>query len=137
MELNDWNSDLITIAETARVMHVPQQYAARPAKRTDKSTISELFTKRVFHGTTWAGAGMNKSNGDLMTNTRRCDFEPLLTVEEAAAHLKYHPKTVQKKARAGEVPGLRMGKYWRFRLSALDAYVRSLENDCSQPFRVK
>jgi excisionase family DNA binding protein len=79
---------------------------------------------------------MNKSNGDLITNTRP-DFEPMLTAEEAAAHLRIHTKTLQKMARAGEVPGIRMGKYWRFHLSSLDGWVRSLENHCSQPFRVK
>jgi excisionase family DNA binding protein len=80
--------------------------------------------------------GINESNGDLMGNARP-DFEPILTAEEAAIHLRIHPKTLQKMARAGEVPRIRMGKYWRFHLSALDAWVRSLENDCSQPFRVK
>ena len=65
------------------------------------------------------------------------DFEPLLTAEEAAAHLRIHPKTLQRLARAGEVPCIRFGKYWRFHLSSLDAWVRSLENHCSQPFCVK
>jgi hypothetical protein len=40
-------------------------------------------------------------------------------------------------ARAGEVPSIRMGKYWRFHLSMLDAWVRAHENCCSQPFCVK
>jgi excisionase family DNA binding protein len=64
-------------------------------------------------------------------------FEPLLSADEAAAHLRIHPKTLQRLARAGEVPCIRFGKYWRFHLSSLDAWVRSLENQCSQPFCVK
>lgn len=56
--------------------------------------------------------------------TRR-DFEPLLSVEEAAKLLCVHPKTLQALARAGAVPCLRMGKYWRFRASALDEWVRN------------
>ena len=56
-------------------------------------------------------------------------FEPLLTAEEAAAHLRMHTKTLQRIARAGAVPCLRMGKYWRFRLSTLDLWVRSHENE--------
>jgi len=55
-------------------------------------------------------------------------FERLLTAEEAATHLKIHTKTIQRFARARTVPCIRMGKYWRFRLSALDLWVRSLEN---------
>ena len=65
------------------------------------------------------------------------DFEPLLTAEEAASHLRVHPKTLQKMARADQVPCIRMGKYWRFRLSELDVWVGALQNHCSQPFCVK
>jgi len=65
------------------------------------------------------------------------DFEPLLSAEEAAVHLRLHPKTLQRMARLGQVPAVRIGKYWRFQLSRLDGWVRSLENVSSQPFRVK
>jgi len=61
-------------------------------------------------------------------------FEPLLTAEEAAEHLRIHPKTLQKLARQQKVPCVRMGKYWRFRLSALDLWVQSQQNQISQPF---
>jgi excisionase family DNA binding protein len=63
----------------------------------------------------------------------RCGtFEPLLSAEEAAQHLRMHVKTVQKMAREGVVPCLRMRKYWRFRLSALDQWVSSQE-ELGQP----
>jgi excisionase family DNA binding protein len=52
-------------------------------------------------------------------------FEPFLDVPEAAKLLRIHPKTLQALARKGEVPCLRMGKYWRFRESSLDAWVQS------------
>lgn len=63
-------------------------------------------------------------------------FEPLLTAEEAAEHLRIHPKTLQKLAREQKVPCVQMGKYWRFRLSALDHWVGAQQNQVSQPFRV-
>jgi excisionase family DNA binding protein len=57
-------------------------------------------------------------------------FEPLLGVQEAAELLRCHSKTVQALARAGSIPCFRMGKYWRFRASTLDAWVREgLESD--------
>jgi excisionase family DNA binding protein len=65
------------------------------------------------------------------------EFERLLTAEEAAPHLRVHTKTLQKMARGGQVPCIRMGKYWFFRLSALDEWVRTRENRASQPFCVK
>jgi excisionase family DNA binding protein len=63
-------------------------------------------------------------------------FEPLLTAEEAAEHLRIHVKTLQRLAREQRVPCVRMGKYWRFRLSTLDHWVTTQQNQTSQPFRV-
>jgi excisionase family DNA binding protein len=51
------------------------------------------------------------------------EFEPLLDSEEAAALLKIHPKTLQKLARRGEVVAIQIGKLWRFRASALNAWL--------------
>ena len=79
---------------------------------------------------------LNEYEDDLMTIADKT-FEPLLSAEEAAAYLRIHTKTLQKFAREGQVPCVRMGKYWRFRLSALDVWVRAQENRCSQPFCVK
>src|SRR5215471_12206075 len=47
-------------------------------------------------------------------------FEPLLDTQRAAALLGIHPKTLQKLARAGNVPCHRIGDLWRFRASDLD-----------------
>ena len=78
----------------------------------------------------------NQRDREFMTHGE-FEFEHLLSAEEAAAHLRIHTKTLQKFAREGQVPCVRMGKYWRFRLSALDVWVRAQENRCSQPFCVK
>ncbi len=53
-------------------------------------------------------------------------FEPLLDSVEAAALLKIHPKTLQKKARRGEVTGIQVGKRWRFRASALNEWLERI-----------
>ena len=37
-----------------------------------------------------------------------------------------HPETVKRRARRGEIPGLKFGKVWRFRASVLDTYIRNL-----------
>lgn len=52
-------------------------------------------------------------------------FEPLLDTREAAALLGIHPKTLQKLARSGKVPGVRIGKSWAFRASALDGWLKN------------
>ncbi len=53
-------------------------------------------------------------------------FEPLLDSDEAAALLKIHPKTLQRMARRGEVPGIQIGNLWRFRASALNAWMNDI-----------
>jgi excisionase family DNA binding protein len=63
----------------------------------------------------------------------KAPFEPLLTAEEAACHLRIHVKTLLRLAREGVAPGIRMGKYWRFRLSSLDLWVAQQQTGCSQP----
>jgi len=51
-------------------------------------------------------------------------FEPLLDLEQAAKLLKLHPDTLKKKAQRREIPGMKIGRRWRFRASRLDAWVR-------------
>lgn len=58
-------------------------------------------------------------------NVREMTFEQLLDSDEAAALLKIHPKTLQKMARNGEVPGFQIGDLWRFRASALNEWLVS------------
>ncbi len=53
-------------------------------------------------------------------------FEPLLDSQQAAELMRVHPETLKRRARSGEIPGLKFGKVWRFRASALEAYVRNL-----------
>jgi len=52
-------------------------------------------------------------------------FEPMVDSIEAASFLRIHPKTLQKMARKGIIPGHQIGDLWRFRLSELDEWLRS------------
>ena len=52
-------------------------------------------------------------------------FEPLIGLKEAAALIAVHPDTLKKKVRSGEIPGIKVGRCWRFRASILDAWIRS------------
>ena len=52
-------------------------------------------------------------------------FEPLLNDEQAAEFLGgLHAKTVQRMARRGELPHYRLGKYYRYRASELNDWLR-------------
>jgi excisionase family DNA binding protein len=50
-------------------------------------------------------------------------FEPLLDEVQAGELLGLHPKTVQRLARQEELPAIRVGRYWRFRASALNVWI--------------
>lgn len=49
--------------------------------------------------------------------------EPLLDSRQAAAILKVHPRTVQRLVHRGEIHAVHVGKLWRFRASALEAWM--------------
>ena len=53
-------------------------------------------------------------------------FEPLLDSDGAAQLLRIHPKTLQRMARRREIPGVQIGKLWRFRRSELDGWMEAL-----------
>ncbi len=58
------------------------------------------------------------------TPSAQCaQFEPLLSDAEAGKLLGLHPKTVQRLARRGELPAIHIGRYWRFRVTALDQWI--------------
>jgi excisionase family DNA binding protein len=59
--------------------------------------------------------------------------EPLITADQAAALLKLHPKTVKRLAQVGELPGMKIGRVWRFRESSLDAWMSARLQCCGHP----
>jgi excisionase family DNA binding protein len=61
------------------------------------------------------------------------NFEPLLTNQQAAEILQIHPKTLQKLARAGEVPSIRIGRYWRYRASSIEQWITENETGATMP----
>lgn len=48
---------------------------------------------------------------------------PLLTSQEVGALLKMHPKVVERMAKRGEIPACKIGKFWRYRRTSLDAWI--------------
>lgn len=62
-------------------------------------------------------------------------IETLLTSEEAGIILRLHPKVVERKAKQGEIPAFKLGKYWRYRASALDGWIESQLHSSCQPCR--
>jgi len=60
-----------------------------------------------------------------MTNAQAV-FEPLLDDEQASGLLGgIHVKTLQNMARNGRIPAFRIGRYWRYRASELNEWLKS------------
>lgn len=64
-------------------------------------------------------------------------METLLTSKEASEVLKIHPKVLERMAKRGEVPALKVGKFWRYRATALDAWINSRLQSTRQPCRME
>lgn len=63
-------------------------------------------------------------------------LESLLTSKEASQILKIHPKVLERMAKRGEVPALKVGKFWRYRATTLDAWINSRLQSGRQPCRM-
>ena len=51
--------------------------------------------------------------------------DDVMTIDELAAYLKLSKSTLYQFARAGKVPGVKIGEQWRFQKSAIDEWMRS------------
>jgi excisionase family DNA binding protein len=101
----------------------------------DQSTLLKWPEQGEQGGDLW-GCDDSFPNSFSIQASEDFTFEPLLGVPEAAKLLGIHPKTLQAMARAGSVPCVRFGKYWRFRASVLDAWVRDRLTSDHQSRRV-
>jgi excisionase family DNA binding protein len=55
-------------------------------------------------------------------------FEPLLRHKDAAKLLDVGAEKLRQMAVRGEVPALKVGRFWKYRCSALDEWVSSRLN---------
>jgi len=60
-------------------------------------------------------------------------FEPLLDCGEAAQLLHVHPKTLQRWAREGLIPGRQISRCWYFRQSELNDWWMGVKSPCHPP----
>ena len=75
-------------------------------------------------GTESGNASESLDGNESIFSQRPHPFEPLLDDVQVAARFKVHPKTVQRMARNGELPAIRVGRYWRFLPSALNSWIQ-------------
>jgi len=72
-----------------------------------------------------------------LVGSMNADFEPFIDSKTAGELLDLHPKTVEKMARDGRLPARKIGKFWRYRASELDAALRSSVNCDGYAYRLE
>ena len=63
------------------------------------------------------------SDGDGLPKSVK---EPLLDSHQAAAILKVHPRTLQRLVHRGKIRAVQVGKLWRFKASAIEAWIDAI-----------
>lgn len=51
--------------------------------------------------------------------------EPWVSLANIAKHLDVHEETVRRWVQANTVPAAKVGKFWRFKISEIDAWART------------
>lgn len=59
---------------------------------------------------------------------KRPAMEPLIDAQSAAKLLGLHPVTLREMAKQKRIPGLQIGRAWRFRVSTLNAWIATQEH---------
>ena len=80
---------------------------------------------------------LSPSAGEGLVSSLPHGIEALLTTKEASQILKIHPKVLERMAKRGEVPALKVGKFWRYRATTLDAWINSRLQSARQPCRME
>jgi len=96
------------------------------------SNVGNEAGNRIRHFTT-EPEGAARSGGQQNQRGAMASFEPLIDSATAAELLRVHRKTLERMALRGELPGHKVGRFWRFRASELDEWLRSGVNSGRQP----
>jgi excisionase family DNA binding protein len=95
--------------------------------------MPENWPQRTLPLREWKEVQEMLSRASSMKSEVLAQFEPLLSDTKVSKLLGLHPKTVARMARRGELPAIRIGRYWRFRASELDAWLETIASGRKKP----
>jgi excisionase family DNA binding protein len=104
-------------------MTLAQNVIGRLALRGRTSLVNKRTRIRLQRGVTMFDEKKPPASAGTPDGRPRIDREPLLDSHQAAAILKVHPRTLQRLVHRGEIAAVHVGKLWRFRASALTAWI--------------
>jgi excisionase family DNA binding protein len=74
-----------------------------------------------------ASPALTSFGSDVLTTGGAADR--FLTSQEVAELLQVSKNTIEAMARAGQIPAKQVGRFWRFRRSAIEAWFDAQEDD--------
>ena len=139
---------------TAKIGRRPAREALARDRVANQQRLGEMITQEVHManfiplenkssevqaGGTPRGTplSLSESFGNTRSGATANSIEALLSTREASEILKIHPKVLERMAKRGDVPALKVGKFWRYRASALDAWIDSRLKLSRQPCRIE
>jgi excisionase family DNA binding protein len=51
----------------------------------------------------------------------------IMTLKDVAQYLRWHPRSVYRRLKTGEISAFKLGNHWRFSRAAIDKWVASLQ----------
>jgi len=94
-----------------------------PEARLNSTSVNEVHMANPTSPLRFEQQATRKTPQPL--NLITSGFERLLYLREAALLLGMHWKTLEAKARTRKIPALKVGKRWRFRVSALNSWLEN------------
>lgn len=67
-----------------------------------------------------------------MSKNNPISHNPLMTVKQVAAYLNMNEKTIYEWALKGRIPGIKMGRTWRFRREDLEEWLEGQRRDVNK-----
>lgn len=115
---------MLAVSDGRRVQSTSTEGSATGGRREGDATCATLASSTTACGDAPTAAGKEYNTARQPEGTvNNAEFEPLMDVTEAARLLRIHPKTLRVKAGQGIIPGLQIGRVWRFRASTLNRWL--------------
>ena len=111
----------------------PRVHGLRLKTDSSFSSLRGAEDSREREGAFCAEGALGSHEGKQIEVESHVRFEALLDVAQAAKLLGIHPKTLQRLARIGSVPAYRVGRFWRYRASDIEIWLRCGAHSNRQP----
>ena len=119
--------EIFIASEASRAENATTKGFAAEERSEEAANSTTIVGLTKAHGNTQKLAGGDDdANRQPQHTVSESEFERLLDVAEAARLLRIHPKTLRAKAGHGIIPGIQIGRAWRFRASMLNRWLEGI-----------